>query len=185
MILKGHHITFKQIIFLFIYYSFAIYLPDSNGPIKFGATIRRFVCKRIFKKCGNKVMIHRGARFGIGINIEIGDYSDIGINANIPGDTIIGDYVLMAANCFIFDRNHKYSDLTIPIKLQGATEKRQTIIEDDVWIGKDVTMTPGRHVKKGTIIGTCCLLTKDYPEYSIVGGNPSQLIKSRKHNDSI
>lgn len=180
MTIKGYNISFKQILCLILYYTIAIYLPDSNGGIKFGNTIRRFLCKRIFRKCGEKVMIHRGARFGIGINIEIGNHSDIGINASIPGDTIIGNYVLMAENCYIFDRNHEFSDTTIPIKLQGSTDKKKTIIEDDVWIGRNVTMTPGRHIKKGTIIGTCCVLTKDFPEYSIVGGNPSKFIKSRK-----
>ena len=59
------------------------------------------------------------------------------------------------------------------------TEKKTTIIEDDVWIGQNVYITPGRHIKKGTIIGACCLLCKDFPEYSVVGGNPSKLIKSR------
>lgn len=180
MQLNGHDITVKQIVFLIIYYTIAIYLPDSNGWIKWGTKFRRFVCKRIFKKCGKGIMVHRGARFGIGIHIEIGNHSDIGINANIPGDTIIGDYVLMAANCFIFDRNHEFKDVNKPIKLQGTTKKKRTIIENDVWIGKNVTMTPGRHIKRGTIVGTCCVLTKDFPEYSIVGGNPSRLIRSRK-----
>lgn len=169
----------KQLLFLSLYYSFAIYLPDSNGPIKWGTKVRRYVCKRIFKKCGKGVMIHRGAHFGIGINIEIGDYSDIGVNAVIPSDTVIGDYVLMAPNCYIFASNHEFSDTSIPIKRQGVTEKKKTIIGNDVWIGRNVTMTPGRHIKDGTIIGACCVLTKDFPEYSIVGGNPSKLIRSR------
>ena len=58
-------------------------------------------------------------------------------------------------------------------------QKKQTVIEDDAWIGRNVTMTPGRTIKKGTIIGTGCVLTKDFPPYSIVGGNPGRLIKSR------
>ena len=41
-------------------------------------------------------------------------------------------------------------------------------------------MTTGRTVKKGSIIAARCVLTKDFPEYSIVGGNPSKLIRSRK-----
>ena len=35
-------------------------------------------------------------------------------------------------------------------------------------------------IKKGSIIGARCLLTKSFPEYSIIGGNPSKLIRSRK-----
>lgn len=40
-------------------------------------------------------------------------------------------------------------------------------------------ITPGKHIKKGTIIAGGTVLTKDFPAYSIVGGNPSILIKSR------
>lgn len=40
-------------------------------------------------------------------------------------------------------------------------------------------MTPGRNIKRGSIIGAGGLLCKDFPEYSIIGGNPSKLIRSR------
>lgn len=62
---------------------------------------------------------------------------------------------------------------------QGLAPKLQTIIEDDVWIGRDVLMTPGRVIQKGSIIAGGCVLCKNFPEYSVVGGNPSKLIKSR------
>ena len=61
-----------------------------------------------------------------------------------------------------------------------SNENVQTIIEDDVWIGMNVLMTPGRHIRTGSIVGAGCLLCKDFPEYSIIGGNPSKLIKTRK-----
>jgi acetyltransferase-like isoleucine patch superfamily enzyme len=37
----------------------------------------------------------------------------------------------------------------------------------------------GRHIAKGTIIGIGSVLTKDFPAYSIVAGNPAKLIRSR------
>lgn len=68
-------------------------------------------------------MVHREAIFGIGINIEIGDYSDIGVNAVIPGDTVIGKNVLMAPNYSVFSVNHRFDDISRTIKSQGVTEK--------------------------------------------------------------
>ena len=53
------------------------------------------------------------------------------------------------------------------------------IIEDDVWIGLRSILTPGRHVQKGTIVAIGSVLTKDFPPYSVVGGNPAKVIKSR------
>lgn len=86
----------------------------------------------------------------------------------------------MGANCYILPHNHAFDRTDIPMCQQGFNEKKQTIIEDDVWIGRDVLMTPGRHISKGSIIAGGCVLCKDFPEYSIVGGNPSKFIKSRK-----
>ena len=150
-------------------------MPSNN----FCRIIRYHICKHIFKKCGKNVNIEKGANFGSGFGIEIGDNSGIGINAVIPSNTIIGNDVMMAPNCFILQVNHKTDRTDIPMRLQGSTSPKQTIIEDDVWIGRNVTITPGRHIAKGSIVAACCVLTKDFPEYSIIGGNPGKLIRSR------
>ncbi len=63
---------------------------------------------------------------------------------------------------------------------QGYTPDKPVIIDDDVWIGRDVTIMVGRHIKKGTIVAACSVVAKDFPEYSIIGGNPAKLIKNRK-----
>ncbi len=167
---------------LILYYGFARYLPVSYFPIigKACKWIRYQLCRRIFKKCGKNVNVERMAFFGSGKNIEIGDYSGIGINSNIPSDTIIGNDVMMGPNCYILGVNHAFDRVDIPMWQQGSTPRKQTIIGDDVWIGRGVLMTPGRVIKKGTIIAGGCVLCKDFPEYSIVGGNPSKFIRSRK-----
>ena len=126
------------------------------------------------------VNVERRASFGTGRNIEIGDNSGIGINACIPSNTKIGKDVMMGPNCYILGTNHQFDRTDIPMIEQGMTIQKVTIIEDDVWIGRNVTFTPGRTIKKGTIVGACTMLCKDFPEYSIVGGNPSKLIRSRK-----
>lgn len=172
--------SLPKLVCLACYYLVAIHLPDNMLFIKWGGVrVRRMLCSHIFKKCGKGVMIHKGANFGSGLDIEIGDHSDIGVNAVIPSNTIIGNDVLMAPNCYIFGCNHRFDNVNMPIRTQGATTKKQTVIGDDVWIGRNVTMMPGRSIQKGSIIGACCVLTKDFPPYSIVGGNPSRLLKSR------
>lgn len=169
----------KKKVCIYLYYGFAINLPESKRCKGISRKVRLFLCKRIFKKCGDNVNIEKGAQFGNGRLVEIGDYSGIGINARIPNNIVIGKYVMMGPNCCILDSNHQFIDLESPMMFQGYTEKKLTIIEDDVWIGCNVTMTAGRHISKGSIIAAGTVLTKDYPEYSIVGGNPSKLICSR------
>lgn len=175
MKIKGVQFSAKKIFFLIVYYRLARFLPSN----KFGKKIRYICCKRIFKSCGKNVNVERGACFGSGRDIEIGHNSGLGINCCIPSNTIIGNDVMMGPNCYILPHNHAFDRLDIPMWQQGFTEKKQTIIEDDVWIGRDVTMTPGRIIKKGSIIAACAVLTKDFPEYSIVGGNPAKFLKSR------
>lgn len=180
MTIHGKTIRIGQIICLALYYGFAQFLPKSNTFFNVGGGIRYCLCKHIFKKCGKHVNIERKAFFASGIDIEIGDYSGIGINAHIPNGTIIGDYVMMGPNCFILDVNHKVSDVDTPMCFQGHVPKKITRIGNDVWIGRDVHMTPGRTIADGSIIAMGAVLTKDFPPYSIVGGNPAKLIKYRK-----
>ena len=160
---------------LMLYYGFARYMPG-----KIGKWLRYQLCRRIFKKCGKNVNIERMAYFGRGSGIEVGDNSGLGVNCCIPSDTIIGKDVMMAPNCYIIPINHAFDRIDIPMREQGVSEHKQTVIEDDVWIGRNVIMTPGRLIKKGSIIAAGCVLSKDFPEYSIVGGNPSKLIRIRK-----
>ena len=181
MTIRNIKVTTAQFICLLLYYLFLRYLPSSTFPV-FGKTckyLRYICCKKIFKNCGNNVNIERKAFFASGVNLQIGDNSGIGINSVVPGDIFIGQNVMMGPNCYILGTNHRFNRTDIPMIYQGKSEKKHTIIEDDVWIGRDVTFTPGRIVKKGSIIGVGCVLTKNFPEYSIIGGNPSRLIKSR------
>jgi maltose O-acetyltransferase len=57
-------------------------------------------------------------------------------------------------------------------------------IDDDVWIGARAMILPGcKHIGKGVIIGAGSVVTKDIPDYAIVGGNPARVIKYRINND--
>lgn len=182
MIVRGQKLTVLKIICLFLYYSIFRYLP--SGPTLIVGRFCRFLryqcCKHIFLKCGKNANVERMAFFASGLNIELGENSSIGINATVPGDVKIGKNVMMGPNCYIFNNNHGFDRVDIPIIDQGHTERKLCIIEDDVWIGRNVIFTPGRIVREGSIIAAGTVLCKDFAPYSIIGGNPSKLIRSRK-----
>ncbi|MCQ2342186.1 MAG: acyltransferase [Paludibacteraceae bacterium] len=169
-------------IYLLLYYGFAQYLPLSYRPVvgKPAKWIRYRLCKHIFAECGHNVNIERRANFSTGENIHIGNNSGIGFNCQVPCDIHIGNNVMMGPDCVILPANHAFADTSIPMIEQGFAPSRPTVIEDDVWIGHGVIMTPGRVVKTGSIIGAGCVLTKDFDAYSIIGGNPGKLIRLRK-----
>ena len=99
-------------------------------------------------------------------------YSGNGIN--------IGNYVLIGPNCSIVPTNHKYLDKNELIFNQHFAEsKGGIIIEDDVWIGANVTILDGAVIKKGAVIGANSLVSGVVEEYSINVGVPSKCIKYR------
>lgn len=182
MKLRGKELAVSQIFFLILYYGFCRYLPSSNTFIfgRISKKMRYICCKHIFKSCGKNVNIERKAFFASGSDICIGNNSGLDVNAHVPANTIIGENVMMGPDCYILGANHATMRTDIPMIQQGFCPPKQTIIEDDVWIGDGVIMTPGRIIKRGTIIAARCVLCKNFPEYSIVGGNPSKLIRDRR-----
>ena len=164
-----------------LYYLILNKLPHSSVPF-IGLPCERlkeFFAKRMFKKCGNNVNIGKGSRFGNGKYIEIGNNSGIGMDCKIPNNIIIGEDVMMGPNVIIFGSNHIFDRTDIPMRKQGMKKYPPVVIEDDVWIGSNAIIMPGLTLKKGTIVGAGAIVTKTFPEYSIVGGNPAKLIKSR------
>ena len=166
---------------LIFYYLLLNKLPHSSVPL-IGLPCERFkefFVKKIFNKCGTNVNIGKGARFGNGKFIEIGNNSGIGMESKVPNNIIIGEDVMMGPNVTIYGANHVFDRTDIPMRKQGMKNFPPVVIEDDVWIGSHVIIMPGLTIKKGTIIGAGSIVTKNFPEYSIIGGNPAKLLKSR------
>lgn len=171
---------FSTFVFLSFYYVVFRHLPASYQRMgKISAKLRYWACSHIFEYCGEGVNIEKGAWFGRGEKLRIGNFSGLGVNCVIPDGSVLGNDVMMGPNCYIHGRNHAFDRVDIPMRLQGYTDGKPVVIEDDVWIGRDVTIMVGRHISKGSIIAANCVLTKDYPAYSIIGGNPGKVIKSR------
>lgn len=171
-----------RIIALVLYYGIGRYLPNLPG-FPLGRAVRGTLCKHIFVKCGANVNVERMAFFGMGKALEIGSNSGIGPRSclmNVPGgELIIGDDVMMSPEVLVLTFNHNHANVDIPMDRQGFTYAK-VVIEDDVWIGARVIILPGVTIGKGSIVGAGAVVTKDVPPYSIVGGVPAKVLKSRK-----
>lgn len=53
------------------------------------------------------------------------------------------------------------------------------IIEHDVWIGQDVLLRDGIRIGTGAVIAAGSVVTRSVAPYTIVGGNPARVIRSR------
>ena len=87
---------------------------------------------------------------------------------------------MIGPRCIIYTRNHAFERTDIPMFRQGMSETKPVVINDDVWIGARVTILPGVTVGKGAIIGAGSVVTKNIPEYAIVGGISAKVIKFRR-----
>ncbi|MBJ6117461.1 Vat family streptogramin A O-acetyltransferase [Pontibacter sp. BT310] len=63
--------------------------------------------------------------------------------------------------------------------------KGDTTIGNDVWIGHEAVIMPGVKIGDGAVVATKAVVTKDVPPYSIVAGNPAQVVKMRFSEDTI
>ena len=62
---------------------------------------------------------------------------------------------------------------------QGFEPEQIMHIGDDVWIGTNVIILPGVNIGSHCIIGAGSVVTKDVPDYAIVGGVPAKVIRYR------
>ncbi len=116
-------------------------------------------------------------------NITIGKnvYLNSGCVLYSGNGITIGDNVLIGPNCNIVPTNHNAESIDIPMRKQGfQSSKNGVIIEDDVWLGANVTILDGSIIRKGCIIAANSLVNGDIEEYSIYAGSPAKKIKSRK-----
>lgn len=165
---------------LFAYFGIARKLPESYDGLlgKFAKILRRVTAKGFMVSVGDNVNIEKGAM--VTSKCSIGDNSGVGINASLHGTVRIGNNVMMGPDCIIYTKNHAFSSVGIPMNRQGFQEERPVEIGDDVWIGGRVIILPGVKIGTGCIIGAGAVVTKDVPNFAVVGGNPAKILKFRR-----
>jgi acetyltransferase-like isoleucine patch superfamily enzyme len=108
--------------------------------------------------------------------VLIGADSLVGISNVIIGPVTIGSQVIMAQHVVLSGLNHTYEDVHLPIRDQPVT-MQPIYIEDECWIGANVTITAGVTVGRHAVIAGGSVVTRDVPPYTVVGGNPARVLK--------
>ena len=56
---------------------------------------------------------------------------------------------------------------------------KDIVVEEDCWIGSNVTLLSGVHIGRGGIVGSGSVVRKNTPPYAIVSGNPAKIVGFR------
>lgn len=125
---------------------------------------------------GKGSRIHMGARFFYPGNVHIGKDSIIGDHVFLDGrdKLMIGSHVDIASSVMILNSQHDIN--SEDFRAQDAPVE----IADYVFIGPRAIILPGVKIGKGAVVAAGAVVTKDVPEFQIVGGVPAQVIGERK-----
>lgn len=86
-------------------------------------------------------------------------------------EIIIGNNVRVGANTMIMDSDFHTSD-------PRTGPNRPVRIDDNVWLGTNVTVLKGVNIGENTVIGAGSVVTKDIPANVVAAGNPCRIIKN-------
>lgn len=109
-------------------------------------------------------------------DVTIGDHTRIGIHCTVIGPACIGSHVNLAQGITVTALNHNFNIANQRIDEQGISTQ-PVVISDDVWIGANAVILPGVTIGRHAVIAAGAVVTKDVPDYTVVGGVPAKVIK--------
>lgn len=89
----------------------------------------------------------------------------------------IQDNVLIGPHVHITDANHGTAGDGL-IRDQPRTAS-PVLVEEGAWIGAGAKILSGVTIGEGAVVGAGAVVTRDVPDYAIVGGVPARVIGSR------
>lgn len=134
--------------------------------------------------------------YSYGGSIVMGDHCSLSVHSRIISTSSIhiGNRVLIAHNVNIIDNNSH--PLDADLRHQDFVESytvgmqphdlnaKPIVIEDNVWIGYNVSIKKGVRIGEGAIIGSDSVVTHDVPAWTINVGNPLRCIKQQEPRPS-
>lgn len=117
-----------------------------------------------------------GKHTHVGSNV----YANFNLHLVDDAEIHIGNNVMFGPNVVLATAGHpvepelrrKQAQFNIPIK-----------IEDNVWIGANVSVLPGVSIGENSVIGAGSVVTKDIPANTVAVGNPCKVLRGISERD--
>ncbi|MBB1201487.1 acyltransferase [Enterobacteriaceae bacterium 89] len=137
---------------------------------------------------GQKVFIHNNPTFIVrssekqnGIYIHDNVYIGREINIHTASKVVISKNCVISDYVFISTLSHGIEPSKGPILSQNDYDKGEIILGENVFLGFNAKILPGVTLGDWTIVGTGTVVTKSFPGYCMVAGNPAKVIKNYNH----
>lgn len=151
-------------------------LPNFLWPLRW------FLLKSALKKVGKNFRFGYNSEFVDHRLIEVGNDVFMGlettINTTVPVQ--IHDNVMFGKRVTIMGGDHNISKVGTPMRFVKTGGKNEPIIiEQNAWIGSNVTILKGVQIGEGVVVGAGSVVVKSLPAYSVCVGNPAKPLKLR------
>lgn len=151
------------------------------NSFNFGIKLRSLLYRGFFKNFGQNIQIKDGVTFKYPSDIEIGDNCVIGEYCYFvgKGGLKIGDDVLIGSGTKIVTSEHIFESTSCSIREQGL-RFLPIIIENNIWLGFNVTILAGSKISEGSVVGANSLINRVFYENNVILiGSPAKIYKKR------
>ena len=134
--------------------------------------------KKEISECGKNVVIEPYFHSKYPNRVKLGNHIYIGPYATFhsAGGITIEDGVIFGPHITIYTSNHNYLDPE-SLPFDNVQYYKPVIIKTCVRIGDGATILPGVSIGEGAVVGAGSVVTKNVPDFCIVGGNPANIIQ--------
>lgn len=139
--------------------------------------LREEILHRLLGSVGKDCWIEPTLRCDYGCNITVGDtfYANYDCVFLDAAPITIGNNVLVAPRVCFYTAGHPIAP---SVRNTGLEFAAPITVEDDVWIGGNVTVLPSVTIGRGTIVAAGSVVTKDLPAGVIAAGNPCRVLRA-------
>jgi acetyltransferase-like isoleucine patch superfamily enzyme len=123
---------------------------------------------------GCKIRVHEG-EVSIGAKTVIGQECTVSAFQSVS----IGRECIVADRVMLIDFDHGVTEVDRPIRMQGIY-KRDVTVGHNSWIGYGACILRGVSIGENSIVGTSAVVTRSFPQNSVLGGVPARVLRMRE-----